>query len=98
MSQELRNALETSRLEWMAAPTDFSVIDAHLAAGSFVLVAEVDRYCPRTDALMGFDQIFEAAFPSRDLADAALEALEVEAPGSAEVLRVIAPRPEAAPF
>ena len=107
MCQELRNAFETSMQEWRAAKsgTDEALIAEGIARGHFVLVADIIRYCPRTDAVMGYDPIFEGSFPSKELAIAALDAIEAECPEAAEVIRLIAPpvygcapRPSEPPF
>lgn len=48
---ELQNSYAASRLE--REPDDTAKIRDLVAAGKFVLVAEVPDYCPRTDAAMG---------------------------------------------
>jgi len=108
MSIELQNAFEISKAERRAAHADSSEVEAigeHLARGRFVLVAEEIAYCSRTDAAIGFDQIFQSAHDSREEAIAAEAARAEEEPSLVEVLRILAPRvygcesrPEVAPF
>jgi hypothetical protein len=79
MSIELQNAFEISKAERRAAPVDTRVREA-LAAGRFVLVAIFEAYCPRTDAILGFDRHFQGAFDTRAEAQDALEALWADVP------------------
>lgn len=73
MMTEAQNAFALSQMERRS--DDSKKIDEALNAGLFVIVRDVDEYCPRTDAAMGVSQFIISVHSTRAEAEAELEKL-----------------------